>query len=180
MAAVVNNVDPNICEPENTMDLDDREYGTQADETNGDGFTKCNFDSYIDEEFANIFDSESEGDDFDAPNTNTSNSSSILAQQLQILKESSCEDVGVSPGVLTPTVAIQSDATDEFSPTTVRQDGEGVSMSQAQKYCEKCHRLQSNSNSVDSGIGDGQKEDTIYTGTQSFKIRFLINKGHYI
>ncbi|XP_031556888.1 uncharacterized protein LOC116293564 isoform X2 [Actinia tenebrosa] len=166
MATVLSHVAENP-DPENSMDLDDSERGAQADEVNGGSF---NFDSYIDEEFSNIFDScgeDSEGDFEDHPNTNLSHSSRILAQQLQILKETNIEEVGASSEVFTPVENIQVDAANKVSLTTRSKDGEGVSSTstEAQKYlCEKCHRLQSNSYSLDSGIGDGHKEDISYTG----------------
>lgn len=153
-------------EPVSSMDLDDSGRGAQANEVNGDSF---NFDSYIDEEFSNIFDScgdDSEGED--NPNSSASHSSRMLAQQLQILKETNIEELEASPEVFTPAENIEVDATDETTSTTRSKDGEGVassSTSQAQNYfCEKCHRLQSNSHSLDSGIGDGHKEGTSYTG----------------
>lgn len=148
------------------MDLDDSERGALADEVNGDRF---NFDSYIDEEFSNIFDSsdDSEGDFEDNPSSSASHSSRILAQQLQILKETNIEEVGATPEVFTSAENIQIDAANETPSTARSKAGEGVSSSSSQTqnfFCEKCHRLQSNSHSLDSGIGDGHKEDISYTG----------------
>jgi len=128
-----------VCASENTNGVDEN----HTEDTFSDGL---NIDSFIDEEFANLFDSESDLDDqslFEDCAPSCSNSSRILAQQLQKLKQSNMVDNGGS--------------TDEI--VAVERAHE-LEHEQGRENQAGSERLQAgNSNSLDSGIGDGHKEE---------------------
>ncbi|KAK3746761.1 hypothetical protein QZH41_013590, partial [Actinostola sp. cb2023] len=141
------------CVDEKPMDLD----ANQGEET----FSDRSIESFIDEEFSNLFDSESsdvEESLFEVEeDTTCSNSSKILAQQLQKLNDSHCVDSG-EPSRQTDVSLERNEAGESCSIATKEElKREATQMVQ---HCEKCSRLQSNnSSSLDSGIGDGHRDE---------------------
>lgn len=148
MATALADENTAACANENTTDLEESQ--------NEDPFLNgLNIESFIDDEFRNLFDSESDLDEespFDEDCTASSSSSSrILVQQLQKFKASNCIDNG------------DVDSKDDESGVVVEtRDELEQEPSKALQKCERCERLQlqgNNASSLDSGIGDGHKDE---------------------
>lgn len=140
MATALNNAAENAME---TMETDD----IQPEDTDG-----LNIDSFIDEEFTNLFDSGSDGEESlfaEDHVTRSSSSSLIFAQQLKKLNESTNGEISL----------------------ITRGEGENISLAKnedlddgskaRQQFCENCQRLQQASTSIDV-------EESIHTTGETF------------
>lgn len=148
-----------ICVGENSMDLEEN----QAEDTFSDGI---NIDSFIDEEFSNLFDSGSDVDEslFEDCAPSSSKSSIILAQQLQKLKESNCVDNGEA--------SLVGNEVGERVSVATKEDLDD--MSTTSQFCEKCQRLQANnSSSLDSVIGDSQRDVSSVAGKINISLIYV-------